>query len=107
LSLSIREYVQTIDHDDRLPARPPFEHTITFDRGVASDIQAFGLETNAPAQGADPWCILRQDLYLSSQRALFLIVHWKHTLGAIRLLDVIPGDETWLLDPTIGKERRP
>jgi hypothetical protein len=99
LSLSIREYVQTIDRDNRVPARPPFERTIAFDRGVASDVQAFGLETNAPRPVVGPWCILRQDLYLSNQAALFLIVHWKHTLGAIRLLDVIPGDETRLVDP--------
>jgi hypothetical protein len=30
-------------------------------------------------------------------RTAFLIVHWKHTLNLISLLDVIPGDGTELI----------
>ena len=40
------------------------------------------------------WRLLRQDLYLNSQTTAFLIVHWKHTLDVISLVDVIPGDDT-------------
>jgi hypothetical protein len=40
---------------------------------------------------------LRQDLYLNEQSAAFLIVHWKHTFNFIRLVDVIPGDQTELI----------
>ena len=93
-SLAIRESVRTIDGDSSVPLRPPFERMIRFEHGVASDIQAFGLENNAPAPLRDPWCILRQDLFLSTQGEPFLIVHWKQALSAIRLLDVIPGEGT-------------
>ncbi len=88
----LREQVRTIDRDGRLSERPPFERTLSVVDGVVSDIQAFGYEDNGPAaQGPEPWCFLRQDLYFEERAAPFLIIHWKHTLSAIRLLDVIPG----------------
>jgi hypothetical protein len=93
-SLAIREFVRTIDTDSGVPVRPAFERTIRFEHGVASDIQAFGLANTAPPSPRDGWCILRQDLFLSTQGQPFLIVHWKHALSAIRLLDVIPGEGT-------------
>lgn len=95
--LAIREHVRTIDHDVRLSMRPPFERTIALDRGIASDIQAFGYQSSAGSStetASDPWCLLRQDLYLDRDEAPFLVVHWKHSLSAIRLLDIIPGDRT-------------
>lgn len=102
--LALREHVRTIDQDTRVSIRPPFERTIELDRGVASDIQAFGYETDgsSPVRGAvappnDPWSLLRQDLYFEGQMMPFLVLHWKHTLNAIRLLDVISGDQTRLL----------
>jgi len=53
---------------------------------------------NAVEHAADAslavWFLLRQDLYLNDQAAPFLIVHWKHTLNFISLVDVIPGDGT-------------
>jgi hypothetical protein len=100
-AMSIREAVRTIDGDARIPPRAPFERTIEFEHDVASDIQVFGVEGAASSNEdlpREPWCILRQDLYLSTNTRPFLIVHWKHTLSAIRLLDVIPGDETRTLD---------
>jgi hypothetical protein len=39
--------------------------------------------------------LLRQDLFLNHSPLPFLILHWKHTPEAIRLLDVIPGRGTW------------
>ena len=33
-------------------------------------------------------------LYLNDQATAFLIVHWKHTVNLVRLVDVIPGDRT-------------
>ena len=36
----------------------------------------------------------RQDLYFAERPRPFLIVHWRHAFGAIRILDVIPGDGT-------------
>jgi hypothetical protein len=105
-SMVIREQVRTIDHDSRLATRPPFERTIELQQGVASDIQAFGYQTaKSPEPAADhstspdPWCLLRQDLYFNGEKSPFLVVHWKHSLSAIRLLDVIPGDHTIL---TVG-----
>lgn len=95
--LSIREHVRTIDHDAHFSTRPPFERTIALERGVASDIQAFGYQRSpgtAEEPLADTWCLLRQDLYFDADDAPFLVVHWKHALSAIRLLDIIPGERT-------------
>jgi hypothetical protein len=89
----LRERVRTIDRDGRIGDRPPFERTLSVLDGVVSDIQAFGYEGNGPAEpGREPWCFLRQDLYFDERSTPFLTVHWKHTLSAIRLLDVIPGE---------------
>lgn len=89
----LREQVRTIDRDIRVGERPPFERTLSVVDGIVSDIQAFGYQGNAPApRGPEPWCFLRQDLYLDGQNAPFITVHWKHTASAIQLLDVIPGD---------------
>jgi len=88
----LREHVRTIDQDHRLVNRPPFERSLSVVDGVVSDIQAFGYEGNGPAElGPEPWCFLRQDLYFDMQQTPFVTVHWKHSLSAIRLLDVIPG----------------
>jgi hypothetical protein len=65
-----------------------------------SDIQAFGYNADDLEQMASDtnrravWYLVRQDLYLNDQASAFLVVHWKHTLDVISLLDVIPGDET-------------
>jgi hypothetical protein len=96
----LREYVRTVDHDARLADRPPFERTIVLKEGVGSDLQAFGYEPtpeDEPLSGQHgPWYLYRQDLYLEPQRAPFLILYWKHALAAIRVLDLIPGDQTWM-----------
>jgi hypothetical protein len=34
---------------------------------------------------------------LNDQKIAFLIVHWKHTLDLISLVDVIPGEQTQLV----------
>jgi len=91
---ALREYVRTIDHDPRFELRPPFEATLEFRQGVASDIQAFGYEGARPAPAVDPWYYFRQDLYLDARGEAFLVLHWKHSLDGIRMLDVIPGDGT-------------
>ncbi len=73
---------------------------VTVEKDVASDIQAFGYTPDAPGgplpplEYAGPWALMRQDLFLDSDTTAFLIVHWKHTLQSIRLVDVIPGDGT-------------
>jgi hypothetical protein len=98
--LNLRERVLTIDHDSRMNPRPPFERVVAVEREMVSDIQAFWYNPDDPSQvasNAKPlavWCLLRQDLYLNDQATAFLIVHWKHTLDFIRLLDVIPGEQT-------------
>ena len=96
----LRESVRTIDHDLRLPNRPPFERTILLREGVGSDVQAFGYESTGEDKGVSsrhgPWYLHRQDLYLGVQGAPFLILYWKHALASIRVLDLIPGDQTWL-----------
>jgi hypothetical protein len=101
--LRMRERVLTIDHDIRMNPRPAFERVLPVRQKVVSDIQAFGYQesdpetTSSDAKSLPLWCLLRQDLYLNDQTAPFLIVHWKHTLDAINLVDVIPGDQTqWI-----------
>ena len=98
--VALREHVRTIDQDERLQNRAPFERAIELRQGIASDLQAFGYETGGSHAAespvpTDPWCFLRQDLYFDGGSTPFLIVHWKHTLSAIRILDVIPGAHTW------------
>jgi hypothetical protein len=101
--LNLRERVLTIDHDSRISPRAPFERVLAIDRAIVSDIQAFGYNPDDAEQetpGADllaVWYLVRQDLYLNDQATAFLIVHWKHTLNLISLLDVIPGDGTELI----------
>jgi hypothetical protein len=101
--LNLRERVQTIDNDSHMNPPPPFERVLTAEREVVSDIQAFGYNPDDPQQASfstrplAAWRILRQDLYLNGQPTAFLIVHWKHTLDFISLVDVIPGDDTELI----------
>jgi hypothetical protein len=101
--LNLRERVLTIDNDCRMIPPPPFERVLAVEREVVSDIQTFGYNPDDPQQTAfstkppAAWRLLRQDLYLNGQPTAFLIVHWKHTLDVISLVDVIPGDDTeWI-----------
>jgi hypothetical protein len=92
---ALREHVRTIDQDDTLPERVPTDRAIELVRGLGSDIQAFGIRTESPAsvslpESSGPWSFVRQDLYLDENTSPFLIVHWKHELNAIRMLDAIP-----------------
>jgi hypothetical protein len=100
-ALQLRELVRTIDHDVRLAERPPFERVIQLQRGVGSDLQAFGYEEiqgePAVSESHGPWYLYRQDLFLEPRREPFLVVYWKHALSSIRILDIIPGDQTWVL----------
>lgn len=102
-TLLLRESVRTIDRDSRLKERPPYERSLPLQGGLASDIQAFGYEAkdsspSANADSCEPWCLFRQDLYFDRQSEPFLVVHWKHTLSAIRVLDLIPGEHTRLTE---------
>jgi hypothetical protein len=101
--LNLRERVLTIDHDSRISPRAPFERVLAVEQAVVSDIQAFGYDADDREQSTRnaellaTWYLVRQDLYLNDQATAFLIVHWKHTLNFISLLDVIPGDGTELI----------
>ena len=101
--LNLRERVLTIDHDSRISPRAPFERALAVERAVVSDIQAFGYnaddvgQANRKSELLAVWYLVRQDLYLNDQATAFLIVHWKHTLNFISLIDVIPGDGTELM----------
>jgi hypothetical protein len=93
--VNVRERVVTIDQDDRMSPRPPFEREMAVERDVVSDIQAFGYSPDgADAGPLSVWRLLRQNLYLNDQTSAFLILHWKHTLKLISLVDVIPGEGT-------------
>jgi hypothetical protein len=97
---NLRERVLTIDNESRMIPPPTFERALAVEREMVSDIQAFGYNPDDPQQAAfhtkplAAWRLLRQDLYLNGQTTAFLIVHWKHTLDVISLVDVIPGDDT-------------
>jgi hypothetical protein len=100
--LNLRERVLTIDHDSRILPRAPFERALPVERAAVSDIQAFGYnadnaELTSNADLLPVWYLVRQDLYLNDQPTAFLVIHWKHTLDLISLLDVIPGDGTKLI----------
>jgi hypothetical protein len=94
----LREHVRNIDCDDRVEPRPPYDRKIELHRGTASDIQAFGYtDTEKTATAYDsvsPWYYFRQDLFLEAETAPFLILHWKHALNAIRMLDIMPAGGT-------------
>jgi hypothetical protein len=99
----LRERVLTIDYDSRMAPRPPFERTLPVEGEMVSDIQTFGYNPKDPQPavwGSKPhaaWRLLRQDLFLNGQPAPFLVVHWKHALEGISLVDVIPGEDTlWM-----------
>jgi hypothetical protein len=98
VELVLRECVRTVDRDARLPERSPFERAIALKKGVGSDLQAFGYEPGPDDEGTSgrhgPWYLFRQDLYLEPQSAPFLVLYWKHRLTSIRVLDLIPGDQT-------------
>ena len=95
----LREYVRTVDRDTRLRDRPPVESTIKLTRGIGTDLQAFGYELSAEEESASgvhsPWCLFRQDLFLGFDRTPFLTIFWKHAVTSIRVLDLIPGEQTW------------
>ena len=99
----MRERVLTIDHDRRISPRASFERVMAVEGASASDIQAFGYKADhaeqirADANLPTVWYLVRQDLYLNDEATPFLVVHWKHTLDFISLLDVIPGDGTRLI----------
>jgi hypothetical protein len=107
----LREYVRDIDQSDRVAARPPFEGSIQVQHGLASDIQVFGYQDSSRPQNArtqeadDAWCLLRQNLYLKNDATPFLVVHWKHTLGSIRVLDIIPENGTLQVDSKPVRQR--
>ncbi len=101
--VTLRERVRTIDQDAAMAPRAPFERILAAERNIISDVQAFGYDPNDPtrprpdARALPVWRLLRQDLYLNDQPNAFIVVHWKHTLDSISLVDVIPGERTELV----------
>jgi hypothetical protein len=96
----LREYVRNIDQSDSVAMRAPFERAIQVQHGLASDIQVFGYQDASTPKGLpseesdNAWCLVRQNLYLRNSAIPFLVVHWKHTLNSIRVLDIIPENGT-------------
>ena len=108
-NVPLRELVREIDRSDAVAPRPTYERSIPLQEGTASDIQAFGYAVapnDSKGEGSLPpevWWLARQDLFLGDANKPFLVVHWKHRLDAIRVLDLIPGAGTRQL---FGQERR-
>ncbi|HTU44193.1 MAG TPA: hypothetical protein VMF91_03990 [Bryobacteraceae bacterium] len=90
----LRERVRVIDQDADLPDRPPFESAIPIGDRTASDIELYGYSEDSAGKEAQDgdrtWRFLRQELFYGSQERPFLILHWKHTVESIRLIDAIP-----------------
>ncbi len=106
----LREMVRDIDRSATVPARRPFERTIPLQQGIASDVQVFGYSDSSAALGssAEVWWLARQDLYLDQQSVPFLVLHWRHQLDGIRVLDMLPGPGTrqvFLRDGRKSKKR--
>jgi hypothetical protein len=94
---TIREVVTVLSQSPELSLRPPLEKTMPATRGVMSDLQVFGYdETEIPEEQRAGerkewlqfWRIYRQELYLNDDRDPFAVIHWRHTLNRIEIVDV-------------------
>lgn len=102
--MKLREQVRVIDQDSTLPEWKPFAKTIALPKGLGSDIQLFGYYPESvhaqleppPRPSGSPWRFLHQDLFFGDEPNPFLILHWKHTLGKVMLVDIIPVGTTRL-----------
>ena len=99
---SLTESVRVIDKDSSAPDRGPYRRTIALIAGQATDLQVFGMQRAPGSQQVDSandpaWSLLRQELLWDAEPNPFLVIHWKHTLPAIRLLDVAPVGATRIL----------
>jgi len=96
-ALTLRERVRVIDQDADLPNRPPFETVVPISDQTASDIELYGYSEGSagkePQDGDRTWRFLRQELSYGNQKRPFLILHWKHTVERITLIDAIPVGE--------------
>lgn len=98
---SIRELVTVVTQSPDLPPRAPFELTQPFIRGIISDVQVFGYEESditepmrASARKESQertWRICRQELYLNDAKKPFAIIHWRHTVDRIDIMQVQAG----------------
>ena len=98
---TLREHVQTIGHEAEPDGRASFARAIRHDRGFASDLQAFRYQAAPNDSAIGPngaWFLFRHGLYLDDYAAPFLVVHGKHALAAIHILNVEPGDQTRILE---------
>jgi hypothetical protein len=72
--IALREHVRTIDFDEHLAYREPFDRTMEIKGGVVTDIQAFEYTAEIDhrprpqASECRPWSDFRQDLYFCHRR---------------------------------------
>lgn len=92
--LTLRERVRVIDQDADLPNRPTFESVIPINDQTASDIELYGYSEGSAGKGEKDedrtWRFFRQEVFYGNQERPFLILHWKHTVESITLIDAIP-----------------
>jgi hypothetical protein len=93
-ALTLRERVRVIDQDADLPNRLPFESVVPINDRSASDIELYGYAENSVGKGEQSddrtWRFFPQELFYGNQERPFLILHWKHTIESITLIDAIP-----------------
>ena len=100
--LKLRERVRVLDQDVRLPDTGTFEATTACEGRHCSDIQLFGsteerfLQRKPPLSTASDalWRLERQELFYGDEPKPFAILHWRHTLYKIILIDMIPVGTT-------------
>jgi len=95
---SIREHVTVTEQSPDLPPRPPFDKTQVVKEGTVNDLQAFGYdEADIPKEQREAerrrskerlWRHCRQELYMNHETVPFAVIHWRHTLDAIEIVDV-------------------
>jgi hypothetical protein len=73
-----------------MPALVAFEMAVQLVEGLGSDVRLFGCEKG----GAELWRISRQELYLDDEKSPFAVIHWRHSVEGIILIDIIPGTGT-------------
>ena len=105
---SIREHVTVTAQSPDLPPRPPFDKTQVITNGRITDLQAFGYDESAIAEGDRDaeressrkrlWRLCRQELYLNDETLPFAVIHWRYTLDAVQILRVQSGQSIGLTD---------
>jgi hypothetical protein len=112
----IHERVTLISQSQGLPARLPYSMSQKAEKGIVSDIQAFGYD-QAPLSHAErlrarressrTWRLYRQELYVDRHTRPFAIVEWRHAVDRIDLVRIYAPPEREALRPRLAEAHLP